>query len=520
MSYTDELSLRSLSENIVDLIQNNTTDRENIFTNQYCLAACENYVSSIYTTDTFPFRYHINKGDEIWIDGISEAGLNDNDFNKTNITINSKYTIDGKEYTITGLGDFAFGIGDVTNKTEEETDALFGCISITLPLTITHIGDRAFVDNTNTKTSKYRTKRLLEYVQGTDNVSEITGRAAFGNCPNLKTMYLPRLNSIGKSIFQSCANLTDVCFGDVTEIPESAFRQCFRLTSITKFDNSIFEIKTIGNRAFEKALALKNFKFDVTKVTSVGENAFWFSSYETDWQAMIDNDCTFGLRATKYQLWNNQEALTHKFNFTPCLNTNGKNYSFQQSYNGWRSVTLGNSTDLYFGADGCTWMTSTMAHNILSGQNLTPVQFNTLVANSKDSAKANAQIMSNGSTTSSVTVGSLVILPMETFQSIESIQGIYDGLAQGYVYDTSLVTSFESGTWNVTGSHAMLLVGVDENGYIICSESNYAGSNHTIPVSGLIHFDLFTWFTDRTHGNNYLYNWVNKITYNPNYERK
>ena len=106
-------------------------------------------------------------------------------------------------------------------------------------------------------------------------------------------------------------------------------------------------------------------------------------------------------------------------------------------------------------------MSSTMAHNILSGQNLTPVQFNSLVANSKDSEKANSPLASNSSTTNNITFGSLVELPMETFQSIESIQGIYDGLAQGYIYDVLMTTGFDQGTWNIAGTHAMLIVGVD-----------------------------------------------------------
>lgn len=520
MSYIDEKSLEEFSKCVATLIEENTADNENIFTDSYCKSACDAYLNKTYTADTFPFRYHINDNNNIYIDGISVAGISDNSFDKINITINDRYTIDGTEYTVTGVGDFAFGIGDFANKSDEERDVILNCNGIMLPLTVTHLGDRAFARNTVTYSDGRRTKGSLEYIYGTDNVSDIYGTETFGNCCKVKTLYLPRLNNLVEKMFLACTSLTNVCLGDVTEIPEEAFKQCYRLTDITKSNNSQFNITSIGDRAFTRCLALKNFNFDINKVISVGEEAFWYSPYSTDWQAMIDNGCTFGLRATKYQLWNNQEALTHKFNFTPCLNTNGKNYSFQQGYNGWHNIPLGNSTSLFFGASGCSWMSAAMAHNILSGQNLTPVQFNNLVANSKDSEKADSQLATNSSTTNNITIGSLVKLPMETFQSIESIQGIYDGLAQGYIYNVTLTFSFEKGSWNITGTHAILIVGVDENGYLICSESNYAGPNFDEPISGLIHFDLFTWFTDKTYGNNYLYNWANKLTYNPNYEMK
>ena len=534
MPYLDESGLKTLSRNIVNAIKENTQEKETIFGNGYCVEACRNYLNSTYTADTFPLRYHINKGNEIWIDGISEAGLSDNNFSKENITINSKYTIDGTEYTVTGVGDYGLAVADEEtlksanltddsvkkfSKSNDENDALFCCSSITLPLTVTHLGSNAFADIVSTRTSNHKTKRLLQYVQGMDNVVEVSGSDTFNFCSRLKTVYFPRLNNIVKNMFQACTDLTDVCLGDVSEIPESAFRRCYRLTDITKFNNSAFEITSIGDRAFEKSLALKNFNFDVTKVTSVGENAFWFSPYETDWQAMMNNGCTFGLRATKYQLWDNQEALTHKFNFTPCLNTNGKNYSFQQSYNGWRDITIGNSTNIYYGANGCTWTTVTMAHNILSGQNLTPVQFNNLVANSKDSEKANAQLSGNNSAVNDVSIGSIIQSPAETFQSIESIQGIYDGLAAGNIYNVGLITAFEPNSWRVAGAHSMLLVGVDERGFWICCESNYAGPNLNEPVSGLIHFDLFTWLTDKSYENGSRER-VERLTYNPHYVMK
>ena len=534
--YIDENGLKEFSVRVVTLVEENTVDSENIFTDSYCRSACNAYLNKTYTDNTFPFRYHINNNNNIYIDGISEAGLSDDSFDKINITINDRYTINNVQYIVTGVGDYGLAVTDEValksagltdeevkkfSKSNDENDVLFYCNSITLPLTVTHLGNSAFANLGNLSTGRYHSRRKLIYIIGIDNVSEITGTSTFNNCTDLKTVYLPRLNMLVTKMFASCPNLTNVCFGEITQIPDECFTRCFRLTNITKYDNSSFNITSIGVQSFNRAIALDNFDFDILKVKSVGAEAFLFCNYAVDWQTMIDNGCTFGLRATKYQLWDNTSILTHKFNFTPCINTNGKNYALMQSYNGWRRINLGNSTDLYFGKNGCSWAAATMAHNMLSGQNLTSPQFNNLVANSVDSEKANAQLMSNYSDTDNMTIGSLIEHPRETFQSIESIQGIYDGLAEGYIYDVYMISGWNITSWDVTGAHALLIVGIDETGKWICAESNYAGANRDLPTSGLTHFDPFTWFTDKINDkNNHPFDWVNKLTYNPHYEVK
>ena len=536
MSYIDEKSLEEFSKCVVTLVEENTADNENIFTDSYCKSTCNAYLNKTYTADTFPFRYHINDNNNIYIDGISVAGISDNSFDKINITINSKYTIDGTEYTVTGVGDYGLAVTDEKalknagladdavkkfSKSNDENDVLFYCNSITLPLTVNHLGDNAFANLGDLSTGRYYQRRKLAYITGIDNVSDITGTSTFSNCSNLKTVYLPRLNTLVTKMFSSDTALTDVCFGEITQIPDECFIRCFRLSNITKYDNSAFNITSIGVQSFNRTIALDNFDFDILKVKSVGAEAFLFCNYTVDWQAMIDNGCTFGIRATKYQLWNNTSILSHKFNFTPCMNTNGKNYALMQSYIGWKNIPLGNSTDKYFGKNGCSWMSAAMAHNILSGQSLTPVQFNNLVANSADGEKANMQLMPNYNDTDSITIGSLVELPWERFESIESIQGIYDGLARGYIYNVYMTAIWNITSWEVTGAHALLVVGVDETGKWVCAESNYAGPNRDLPTSGLMHIDPFTWFTDRINDNaNHPFNWVNKLTYNPNYKMK
>lgn len=69
MFYIDKKSLEEYSRRVVTLIGENTVDSENIFTNSYCKSACDAYLDKTYTADTFPFRYHINDSNNIYIDG-------------------------------------------------------------------------------------------------------------------------------------------------------------------------------------------------------------------------------------------------------------------------------------------------------------------------------------------------------------------------------------------------------------------------------------------------------------------
>ena len=81
MSYIDEKSLEEFSKCVVTLIEENTADNENIFTDSYCKSTCNAYLNKTYTADTFPFRYHINdNNNNIYIDGISVAGISETIF--------------------------------------------------------------------------------------------------------------------------------------------------------------------------------------------------------------------------------------------------------------------------------------------------------------------------------------------------------------------------------------------------------------------------------------------------------
>lgn len=515
MAYLDEQGLKQVGKKIAEQIRINTVDNENIFTESYCKSANAAYTTHTYTSATFPFKWHINDGTNIYIDGFSAAGLADDDFDKINVFIEPKYTIDGVGYTVTGIGDFGFALNMGIGKDEAELAACHDMISINLPATLTHIGERAFFDNLNAENSNYIDKRHLTYVNGTDNVTEV-GLAVFGNCVGIESLYLPKLATLTPNLFTACNYLKTVCLGDVTAIPDGTFSKCFRLKEIRKSDGGKFNITSIGYQSFYRCSNLEKFDFAPETVKSIGEEAFIFCGLSADWKAMRDNGCTFGLRATVLQMWTD-EVLEANYRKPVCINTNGHNFAFQQRFSGWANTPIHKSEEYQFGGMGCSWMSATAAYNILSGQRLTPLQFNNMIAYTVGEEFANNAISLSGTVAGSVTCGMFTYHKMNRLQTIEDIQGVYDGLAQGKIYSCQLCTKYQQGGVAPTGAHAHLLVGVDNDGKAIMLESTYGGMKYNLPTSDLIHIDLFNWFTNNTYGNNYLYNWVCEVTYDPNY---
>ncbi len=95
--------------------------------------------------------------------------------------------------------------------------------SITLPSTITYIGDFAFYGCTG-----------LETVAFTDEITEI-GNGAFWGCSALTNITLPTsLKSIGSNAFLECTKLNNMTFpATLEEIGFGAFWKCESITEVT-----------------------------------------------------------------------------------------------------------------------------------------------------------------------------------------------------------------------------------------------------------------------------------------------
>ena len=121
--------------------------------------------------------------------------------------------------------------------------------AITIPATITYIGDYAFYDCD-----------ALESVVIPNSVKSI-GKGAFQSCNGLKSVTLPAgLTEIAKYTFLDCTSLDGVIIPEtVASIGDSAFRNCASLKEIT----IPASVKDIGNTAFYECKSL-------TKATVIG----------------------------------------------------------------------------------------------------------------------------------------------------------------------------------------------------------------------------------------------------------
>ena len=126
-----------------------------------------------------------------------------------NITIPATITHGENTYTVTSIGDGAFG----------------NCYiySVYIPDSVTSIGDRAFLNCSG-----------LPSIDIPDSVTSI-GDYAFSECRGLTSVDISdSVTSIGNGAFEICDSLTSITIPDgVTSIGNSAFDNCDSLTSVT-----------------------------------------------------------------------------------------------------------------------------------------------------------------------------------------------------------------------------------------------------------------------------------------------
>ena len=172
---------------------------------------------------------------------------NDGTKYRGDIVIPASISVDGVDYSVTSIGEYAF----------------YECLdlmSIEIPNSVTSIGYDAFC--------------LCSGLTSIDIPNSVTkiGDKAFSVCSGLTSIEIPTsVTKIGNSAFAYCSGLTSIEIpNSVTEIGESAFEGCYSLTSI-EIPNSVTEI---GAEAFDGCSGLTSITMQRATPPTVGDYLF------------------------------------------------------------------------------------------------------------------------------------------------------------------------------------------------------------------------------------------------------
>ena len=160
----------------------------------------------------------------------------------TVINVSIPASIDG--VSITSIAPYAF----CPRNHYGSSDGLKKLVSVSIPASVTAIGDHAFTNCSALTTVRINTGGNLTTI----------GDYAFDNCQKLATLRLNtngKLTSIGTYAFSECEALTTLTIPDgVTTIGERAFFYCVGITDMTIPDS----VTSVGQEAFEQLKSLKN----------------------------------------------------------------------------------------------------------------------------------------------------------------------------------------------------------------------------------------------------------------------
>jgi hypothetical protein len=203
-------------------------------------------------------------------------GINYNILSGTNVEVGSNTTLNGAITIPSNVVDN--GITYTVSKIRQHAFLYSNITSISIPITVTIIGDSAFSNCQG-----------LTNVVIPNSVTSLAGGIFYG-CHNLTTAILPNsIIEIPAYTFWNCLSLTNVTYpNSITSIGEGAFAGCGNLTSInipnsvTSIGNSAFSgtkitsiilpnsITSISDSLFQSCSFLQN----ITSITSIGGWAF------------------------------------------------------------------------------------------------------------------------------------------------------------------------------------------------------------------------------------------------------
>ena len=259
--------------------------------------------------------------------------------NLGDVVIPETVTYGDTTYTVTGIGDIAFLLSDLT--------------SVTIPNTVTYIGESAFE----------RCSGLTSVIIG-NSVTSI-GHSAFGLCSGLESIIVDAGNATYDSrdncnaIIETATNTllqgsnsTTRIPNSITSIGEYAFNACNGLTSIT-IPNSV---TSIGAFAFSECSGLTSV-IGADSVAYIGSDVFW----DTPWFDNLPDGLVYiGLVAYKYKGAMPSGTSIEIKEGTKSISGYCFDARYGEDFSGLTSVTIPNSvTSIGVHAfSGCSGLTS------------------------------------------------------------------------------------------------------------------------------------------------------------------
>lgn len=317
-----------------------------------------------------------------YVSGSNEASVLNGDQNVAgspdaagDITILSSFTVGGKEYTVTNIGNYAFyNCNNIT--------------AVTIPSSVTMIGSYAF----------YKCIGMLS-IDIPNSVTYI-GNNAFWDCKSLSSIVLPNRLTTITQLLPGCFNLESVVIpNSVTNITNHSFYWCSSLTSVTIPGN----VTSIGSNAFDYCDKLTIVKVESFTPVPIAENVFsnrrnatlyvpvgctavyqaapYWNEFkeivEENGATVIDNiafaDAT--VKALCVSKWDvngdgelsvNEAAVVRSLGDTFCGNTTITSFNELQYFTGLASLCEGNTSlrDVPFWAHTSGWGTNAMKSSI------------------------------------------------------------------------------------------------------------------------------------------------------------